>query len=86
MTVPDEFPGNELIDGLLPCILIIKSDGLLLPPSSLFTFVVTNESLSGNNREEKCERLEFGPIHYNHPHQRLCRLAIVMIPGAHAHC
>jgi hypothetical protein len=33
--------------------------------------------------------LGFGPVHYNHynhSHQGLCRLAIVMVPSAHAHC
>src|SRR5215208_1914343 len=40
--VPEEFPGNKLGDGLLPCILIVKSDScLLFPPPSLITFLVT---------------------------------------------
>src|SRR5919107_2107640 len=39
---PEEFPGNKLGDGLLPCILIVKSDGCLpFPSPSLITFLVT---------------------------------------------
>jgi hypothetical protein len=34
-------PGNELGEGLLPCTVIVKSDGLLLPAPSLTTFSVT---------------------------------------------
>ena len=39
--VPDELPLNDDGVGLLPLTVIIKSDGLLVPPPSLITCLVT---------------------------------------------
>src|SRR5918992_752883 len=39
--IPDELPSNEDGVGLLPSTVIVKSDGLLSPPPSLITFLVT---------------------------------------------
>ena len=42
MTVePAEVPGNDCGEGLFPSTLIVKSDGLLVPPPSLTTCFVT---------------------------------------------
>ena len=41
IVVPDALPENDAGDGLLPLTLIVKSDGLLVPPPWLITFFVT---------------------------------------------
>jgi hypothetical protein len=39
--VPEELPVKDDGVGLLPLTVMVKSDGCLSPPPSLFTFVVT---------------------------------------------
>ena len=39
--MPEELTGNDCGVGLFPSTLIVKSDGLLLPPPSLITCLVT---------------------------------------------
>ena len=39
--VPEELPSNDAGVGLLPSTVIVKSDGLALPPPSLITLLVT---------------------------------------------
>ena len=39
--VPEELPANDDGVGLLPLTVMVKSDGFLSPPPSLFTFVIT---------------------------------------------
>ena len=39
--MPEELPGNDCGVGLFPSTLIVKSDGLLLPPPSLTTIFLT---------------------------------------------
>ena len=42
--VPEELPSNDAGVGLLPSTVIVKSDGLALPPPSLITLLVTTIS------------------------------------------